>query len=108
MRVSRIRLPLLADARLDRYILVYTFHVNDDDSREAGAIRADLEQQGRPIGAYDVLIAGPGALPQADPGHSHSRRVPPRRGVGLGGLGTGKKRANRNATTAGGRPDQMR
>jgi len=28
------------------------------DAREAGAIRADLEAAGRPIGPYDLLIAG--------------------------------------------------
>ena len=28
------------------------------DAREAGAIRADLEAVGRPIGPYDLLIAG--------------------------------------------------
>ncbi|MGC9261672.1 MAG: type II toxin-antitoxin system VapC family toxin [Phycisphaerae bacterium] len=29
-----------------------------DDARSAGMIRAQLETQGRPIGAYDLLIAG--------------------------------------------------
>jgi tRNA(fMet)-specific endonuclease VapC len=29
-----------------------------EDAREAGRIRALLEKRGRPIGAYDVLIAG--------------------------------------------------
>jgi tRNA(fMet)-specific endonuclease VapC len=28
-----------------------------DDAREAGVIRAGLEKAGKPIGAYDVLIA---------------------------------------------------
>ena len=31
---------------------------DDDDAREAGLVRAELEAAGRPIGAYDVLIAG--------------------------------------------------
>lgn len=31
---------------------------DDDDARAAGEIRAALEKSGRPIGAYDVLIAG--------------------------------------------------
>ncbi len=31
---------------------------DEDDAREAGALRAELEISGRPIGAYDVLIAG--------------------------------------------------
>ena len=30
----------------------------DEDSRTAGAIRAELELSGKPTGAYDVLIAG--------------------------------------------------
>ena len=31
---------------------------DEDDAREAGAVRAELEVAGKPIGAYDVLIAG--------------------------------------------------
>jgi tRNA(fMet)-specific endonuclease VapC len=31
---------------------------DDEDARAAGEIRATLEAAGRPIGAYDVLIAG--------------------------------------------------
>ena len=31
---------------------------DDEDAREAGAVRAELELIGKPIGAYDVLIAG--------------------------------------------------
>jgi tRNA(fMet)-specific endonuclease VapC len=31
---------------------------DDQDAREAGLVRAELERAGRPIGAYDVLIAG--------------------------------------------------
>lgn len=31
---------------------------DDEDARAAGIIRAELEQAGTPIGAYDVLIAG--------------------------------------------------
>lgn len=31
---------------------------DDDDAREAGTVRAELVVAGRPIGAYDVLIAG--------------------------------------------------
>jgi tRNA(fMet)-specific endonuclease VapC len=30
----------------------------EEDARRAGAIRAELEKSGKPIGAYDVLIAG--------------------------------------------------
>ena len=31
---------------------------DDEDAREAGTVRAELELVGKPIGAYDVLIAG--------------------------------------------------
>lgn len=31
---------------------------DQEDAREAGAVRAALSQQGTPIGPYDVLIAG--------------------------------------------------
>lgn len=31
---------------------------DEDDARAAGAIRAELEAAGTPIGAYDVLLAG--------------------------------------------------
>ena len=30
----------------------------EEDSRVAGSVRAELETRGRPIGAYDILIAG--------------------------------------------------
>lgn len=30
----------------------------EDDARNAGLLRADLESKGKPIGAYDLLIAG--------------------------------------------------
>jgi tRNA(fMet)-specific endonuclease VapC len=31
---------------------------DDGDAREAGTVRAELELAGKPVGAYDVLIAG--------------------------------------------------
>lgn len=31
---------------------------DEEDAREAGDVRASLERMGKPIGAYDVLIAG--------------------------------------------------
>jgi len=31
---------------------------DEDDAREAGTVRAELESRGKPIGAYDVLLAG--------------------------------------------------
>jgi tRNA(fMet)-specific endonuclease VapC len=32
--------------------------LDSEDAETAGAIRADLESRGRPIGPYDILIAG--------------------------------------------------
>lgn len=34
------------------------FEFDSQDARESGRIRAELEAIGRPIGAYDLLIAG--------------------------------------------------
>ena len=31
---------------------------DEDDARAAGTVRAELEAIGKPIGAYDVLLAG--------------------------------------------------
>jgi tRNA(fMet)-specific endonuclease VapC len=31
---------------------------DEEDAREAGSVRAELESSGKPIGAYDVLLAG--------------------------------------------------
>jgi tRNA(fMet)-specific endonuclease VapC len=31
---------------------------DEEDAREAGVVRAELERAEKPIGAYDVLIAG--------------------------------------------------
>ena len=31
---------------------------DEDDARAAGSVRAELETVGRPVGAYDVLLAG--------------------------------------------------
>jgi tRNA(fMet)-specific endonuclease VapC len=31
---------------------------DEDDARAAGTVRAELESAGRPVGAYDVLLAG--------------------------------------------------
>jgi tRNA(fMet)-specific endonuclease VapC len=46
--------------RLDAFLagpLEWTLF-DDEDAREAGTLRAELETAGKPIGAYDVLIAG--------------------------------------------------
>ena len=32
--------------------------LDEDDARAAGSVRAELETVGRPVGAYDVLLAG--------------------------------------------------
>jgi|SRR5208283_1170687 len=38
--------------------LVRVLEFGEEDAREAGEIRRSLERMGRPIGAYDMLIAG--------------------------------------------------
>jgi tRNA(fMet)-specific endonuclease VapC len=37
---------------------VHLLSFDEDDARIAGELRAELESVGRPIGAYDLLIAG--------------------------------------------------
>lgn len=46
--------------RLETFLAgpVVVLPFEDDDARVAGAVRAGLEASGRPIGAYDVLMAG--------------------------------------------------
>ena len=47
-------------ARLDTFFagpLEWIFF-DEDDARAAGGVRAELEAVGKPIGAYDVLLAG--------------------------------------------------
>ena len=44
------------EAFLTGPVLVLPFE--DDDSRMAGSVRAALEAAGKPIGAYDLLMAG--------------------------------------------------
>ncbi len=42
-------------------ILLDTLHLipfSQEDARETGRIRADLKNQGKPIGPYDLLLAG--------------------------------------------------
>jgi tRNA(fMet)-specific endonuclease VapC len=46
--------------RLETFVagpLDWTFF-DDEDARAAGTVRAELEAAGKPIGAYDVLLAG--------------------------------------------------
>lgn len=46
--------------RLEAFLAgpVHLLHFDDSDAEHAGAIRADLESLGKPIGVYDLLIAG--------------------------------------------------
>src|SRR5438067_1328885 len=46
--------------RAGRGVLVERTLFDEDDAREAGRVRAELEGAGKRIGAYDVLIAGQG------------------------------------------------
>lgn len=46
--------PLLNDF----FSVVATLNFGPADAEASGVLRASLRQQGRPIGAYDVLIAG--------------------------------------------------
>ena len=47
-------------ARLEAFLAgpVVLLGFDDEDARAAGAIRAELEGTGKPIGAYDLLIVG--------------------------------------------------
>jgi len=47
-------------ARLQKFLdgPVQLLEFTSDDARRAGEIRSRLERAGRPIGAYDVLLAG--------------------------------------------------
>lgn len=58
--VAKSARPTLNTQRLETFLSGPVFMVpfDDEDSRIAGAIRADLEAAGKPIGAYDLLIAG--------------------------------------------------
>ena len=46
--------------RLDTFLAgpIRLMAFEEEDARTAGTIRAELEAAGRPIGAYDLLIAG--------------------------------------------------
>ena len=48
------------EKRLEAFLAgpVQPLAFEDEDAEIAGAIRADLESLGKPIGAYDLLIAG--------------------------------------------------
>ena len=58
--VSKSSQPEANRQRLQAFIAapVALLAFDDEDAQSAGAIRAALEVLGKPIGAYDVLIAG--------------------------------------------------
>ena len=58
--VAKSARPALNVQRLETFLSgpVFVLPFDDQDSRIAGSIRASLEISGKPIGAYDLLIAG--------------------------------------------------
>jgi tRNA(fMet)-specific endonuclease VapC len=58
--VAKSRDPDRNAARLEKFFAasISILPFDHDDAAEAGEIRADLERRGKPIGPYDVLIAG--------------------------------------------------
>ena len=58
--VAKSQQKELNGQRLDAFLSgpLESAALDDQDAREAGFIRAELERAGKPIGAYDVLIAG--------------------------------------------------
>jgi len=56
--VARSKHPEQSKEQLDSFIaLIDLLPFGPPEARTAAGIRADLEKRGRPIGAYDVLIA---------------------------------------------------
>lgn len=58
--VAKSARPELNAQRLETFLSgpVIELPFDDEDARAAGSIRAALEVSGKPIGAYDLLIAG--------------------------------------------------
>ena len=58
--LQRVRVGNSTEKRLEVFLAgpVHPLPFEDVDAELAGAIRADLERVGKPIGAYDLLIAG--------------------------------------------------
>jgi len=58
--VAKSALPVENAEDLETFLAgpVRILSFEKEDAREAGEIRASLERMGKPIGAYDVLIAG--------------------------------------------------
>jgi tRNA(fMet)-specific endonuclease VapC len=57
--VAKCREPSKEGAKVARFLAsVHVLPLDTVSARRAGALRAALEQQGRAIGPYDVLLAG--------------------------------------------------
>jgi tRNA(fMet)-specific endonuclease VapC len=58
--VAKSARPEINSQRLETFLTgpVIVLPFDDEDARVAGSIRATLEVSGKPISAYDVLIAG--------------------------------------------------
>jgi tRNA(fMet)-specific endonuclease VapC len=58
--VAKSARPALNSQRLETFLSgpVFVLPFDEEDSRIAGSIRAGFENSGKPIGAYDLLIAG--------------------------------------------------
>jgi tRNA(fMet)-specific endonuclease VapC len=58
--VAKSTRPDINTQRLETFLAgpVIVLPMDDEDARLAGSIRAALESRGKPIGAYDALIAG--------------------------------------------------
>jgi tRNA(fMet)-specific endonuclease VapC len=58
--VAKSARPEMNTKRLEAFLAgpIDCLDLNEQDAREAGRIRSALEATGRPIGAYDVLVAG--------------------------------------------------
>jgi tRNA(fMet)-specific endonuclease VapC len=90
--VAKSTRPQTHSQRLETFlagpIIVLPFDDEDEDARIAGSIRAALEVSGKPIRAYDVLIAGQALARQLiNLGHGQSGRVLAGEGSQVAGLG---------------------
>lgn len=58
--VAKSTRPDINTQRLETFLAgpVIVLPLDDEDARVAGSIRAAMETKGKPIGAYDTLIAG--------------------------------------------------
>ena len=75
--------------RLDTFLAgpIRLMAFEEEDARTAGTIRAELEAAGRPIGAYDLLIAGQAVRHKVTLVTRKRERIRPRPRTYLGGLG---------------------